>query len=344
MFPGQVANANQVPRGVSGGTTPAGTNITIGGINYKYHRFTSSNTFTIAKGIITNARYLLIGGGGSGGEISSVANTFAVATRGGSGGGFLEVSNQTLLAGNYPVTIGAGGTGLSAGNTTSFDTSNAYGGGSGGGRINTSYYSDPALTGSKNNGFLLMSSSNGIAILTQTYNASSVTCDIISQGRTGTNNQLSSNGGVYLLASAGGAGAGGCQTNISVDASTGYARGGDGGAGLSSDIISSSLTFSGGGGGAHVRSNVNGTTSGASPSVPAPASNTTGSDGGGDGGSEPSSGAYTGTPDPDFGHGEANRGGGGGGTSGRRAWNGSTGGSAYGGNGGSGVFIIRYPV
>jgi hypothetical protein len=120
---------------------------------YYYHAFGSTGVFTPSTSI--SADILVVAGGGAGGGSQG---------GGGGAGGLLGFASQSLTATNYTVTIGAGGTGVSAnyngvpgnngsnstfqgltaavgggGGGTAGNTTNGVGsGGSGGGRANTS--------------------------------------------------------------------------------------------------------------------------------------------------------------------------------------------------------------
>ena len=79
---------------------------------YKYNIFTSSGiaTFTGPVSTATNFSYVLVGGGGGGGW----ANEYSQGTMGGGGGAgglVKDYSKNSILAGTYTVTIGAGGPG-----------------------------------------------------------------------------------------------------------------------------------------------------------------------------------------------------------------------------------------
>lgn len=125
---------------------------------------------------------------------------------------------------------------------------------------------------------------------------------------TGTAGQGNNGGQGTLAAADSHGGGGGGSSAVGQDASS--PKGGDGGAGTSSSISGSAVTYAGGGGGAKA---INGT---GSPGA--------GAAGGGAGGGGPNT---SGNP------GAANRGSGGGGCGGP---------TAYGGNGGPGVVIIKY--
>jgi len=128
---------------------------------------------------------------------------------------------------------------------------------------------------------------------------------------TGTAGQGNNGGQATNSAATSKGGGGGGASAVGQDASG--PKGGDGGAGTSNSISGSSVTYAGGGGGARA---IDGS---GSPGAG-------GSGGGGAGGGGPNSSGSAGT---------TNRGGGGGGCGGGP-------GSAYGGNGGPGVVIIKY--
>jgi hypothetical protein len=82
--------------------------ITIDGISYKLHTFTSNDTFNISSGA-DNVSYLIVGAGGSGGS-TCMSNSLY---RGGSAG---SISQGTLFKGegSYSVTIGNGGSAVTS--------------------------------------------------------------------------------------------------------------------------------------------------------------------------------------------------------------------------------------
>ena len=101
---------------------------TYNSINYKIHKFTSTDNFISPSALTVD--YLIIGGGGSGGRHSGA---------GGGAGGLVWLTGQTLTASTYTATIGTGGTALSPvdgtgnnGGNSSFNSHIALGGGGGG--------------------------------------------------------------------------------------------------------------------------------------------------------------------------------------------------------------------
>ena len=128
----------------TGGTVSGPVNID--GVQYIVHQFlqTGTSTFTLNQSAVCDI--LVVGGGGGGG------GGYPVSGGGGGAGGFQYFTSQSLSAGSYTVTVGAGGTGgsnsngLNGGNsqfgslTASLGGGGAYGtgtsgssGGSGGG-------------------------------------------------------------------------------------------------------------------------------------------------------------------------------------------------------------------
>ena len=92
---------------------------------HRIHTFTADGTFTMP--CVGKVEVLLVGGGGGGG-----ANVGAYGGAGGGGGGVVH-TNAVLVAGEYSISIGAGGeVGTSGGATSAFGLK-AYGGGFGAG-------------------------------------------------------------------------------------------------------------------------------------------------------------------------------------------------------------------
>jgi hypothetical protein len=113
----------------NGGTT---TNVTIDGINYRVHTFTTSGTLTVVESGF--AEVLVIAGGGPGG-----GQGFNDGSGGGGAGGLVFNSAFELTAGNsMSVVIGGGGAGVSAatkgqnGSNSVLGSITAIGGGAGG--------------------------------------------------------------------------------------------------------------------------------------------------------------------------------------------------------------------
>ena len=108
---------------------------------YRIHTFTGAGTFVITSGV-GEVEVLVVGGGGSEGGDSSGCHA-----GGGGGGGGVVYKKMNLSAGNYPISIGQGGTYRNNGGNTVFGNGTdhqitAVGGGAGG----------PTLTGDGNAG------------------------------------------------------------------------------------------------------------------------------------------------------------------------------------------------
>jgi len=270
---------------------------------------------------IFGVEYLVIGGGGAGGN----AHQFAVAGGGGGAGGVQkyvvgEAGNSgsaplSVTATLHSITVGAGGIapvqtdsstgiGLRGGNggDSSFLSITGVGGGGGGGAAGGTT-SAPSTGGSGGGGSRTTSGISGAA-------------GQPGQGNSGgdgweTNNARRAAGG------GGGAGTGG--------ASASEATGGNGGAGIVSVITGGTVSYAGGGGGGASHSNF--------PAGGTVTPGTAGAGGGNGGAIISGSGAQAGFAAA------ANRGGGGGGAANTDpTWN-SVG---RGGSGGSGIVIVRY--
>ena len=123
------------------GMTAVGGNlvqdVSISGVTYRVHTFTSSGILTVTTGPTGTAaiEYLLVGGGGGGGAVPNNRSG------GGGAGGFITGSLTLLSSGNYPISIGNGGGSGANGGDTLFGTSLqpsiliAYGGGFGGSAV-----------------------------------------------------------------------------------------------------------------------------------------------------------------------------------------------------------------
>ncbi len=103
----------------------------------KFTDTTAAGSLTVDDSVRANARVLVVGGGGAGGT----SKTTTAGCGGGGGAGGLIETNLTLVGGNYPVVVGAGGpmyTGADAvsigenGTASSFAARTALGGGGGG--------------------------------------------------------------------------------------------------------------------------------------------------------------------------------------------------------------------
>jgi hypothetical protein len=253
------------------------------GADFRYHVFSSSGTFEVTANP-QDVQYLVVAGGGG----AAADGTNEGGSGGGGAGGFLTGTTSTSIT-SYTVTVGAGGAGggLGAqGGNSAFGAITATGGGLGSGD-KTDGGAGGSGGGASGN---ILGASGGAGTAGQGNNGGGTQAG---EGATG------AGGG-------GGAGAAGGIGIYNVDVN--QRHGGDGGDGLPSSIIGTSVYYAGGGGGA--------------------ANNTFSQRGfGGLGG-----GGDAGVTTNGF-NGTANTGGGGGGA--RAVLNG--------GSGGSGVVIIRYP-
>ena len=306
-----------------------GTESTVGG--YKYHTFLiaqSGNTFVSSNdtGIV---EILLVGGGGQAGSGTS---------GGGGAGGLIYISNFQMPVGTYTVTVGAGGSGSTVGVgdagsnsviTDSTRTLTAIGGGGGGGHEQPSTYL-PATDGGGSAGGhagYQSSQSNLNTAETPTSPFTAAGGNITTGGVTYSNVAFGNNGGIQYQSANGGApgggGAGGIGNNGSAyDTNTG----GQGGVGKAIASFnhtvwggSSNTYYAAGGNGSNL-DNINYSASGIGGVAPQSAT-----DNAPDPGQTLASdriGALT------------NTGSGGGGT-----WNH---GSGIGGDGASGIVMIRY--
>ena len=190
-------------------TATGGNTITDAG-GYRIHVFTGNGTFTVTNG--GNVEYLVVAGGGAGGNGTATGHE----SGGGGAGGFLT-GIMGILPGSYPVTVGSGGAARTStscgenGGTSIFNSINALGGGGGA--------SSPS--GGNSGG------SGGGGSHNQTAGGAGTS----GQGYAGAAPGQASRGG-------GGGGASGPG---------GLGAGGDG---LSSSISGSPVTYAGGGGGA----------------------------------------------------------------------------------------------
>jgi len=308
----------------------------------KIHTFTGPGTFTVSSVASTAANnvvsYAVVAGGGSGGTMGG---------GGGGAGGFREAKSPvtpytaspldgypsspnrvTVTATAFPITVGAGGTGTCApsgcnegvignpGNASTFSTVTSAGGGGGGARMQPGQTptSRAGLTGGSGGGAARDSGPSNLGGAGNTPSTSPA------QGQNG-----GASGSNSASAGGGGGGASAVGGNGSPNDSAGpgsCGAAGAGGAGVATSITGASVTRAGGGGGGS--NNANGPLRGGG-----------GPGGGGAGGQDGSDG---GSCNPAV-AGTTNTGGGGGGGSQKgcapRA-------SAKGGNGGSGIVIIRY--
>ena len=299
---------------ITGGETSTDTQV-----RYKIHEFTSGNVnLTVSTGPVL-IEYLIIGGGGGGG----------VNHGGGGGGGGYITGTMKLLAGTYPIVIGAGGNGgtyinntythpTNGGNSSAFGLT-AYGGGAGGNRDGT--YATDASTATLG----IHGASGGGGAGTGYAQADTTTRggmnkiypnewkpvinDHSIQGNAGGYGS-SGPASAYNAGNGGGGGGAGGGGQNATGQSSGAGKPGDGGVGKFSGITGNWIERAGGGGGGRWSSGTGSSASG----------------GGGVGGNNDSVVGTAGT---------SGTGGGGGGGGGN---------SAAGGNGGSGIVIVRYKV
>ena len=277
--------------------------------DYKIHTFTGPGTFCVScAGDIGTVDYLVVaggagagsdwaGGGGAGGfrESSGAASGGYTASPLGSG-----VSALPVTASPYPITVGGGGSGGigscgespvrhgSNGSNSIFSSITSTGGGTGGVEYN-SFSGSPGGSG------------GGSYYTNGNFGTGNTPPTSPPQGNTGGDGPPAGNCGA--------GGGGGGATAVGTRGGT-PSLGGAGGAGATTSISGSALSYAGGGGG-------NGSTGGAASPCGT----------GGAGSSTPGSNSG--------GNGNTNRGGGGGG-------GGISEGTGSGGTGGSGIVIIRY--
>ncbi|MFY0482348.1 InlB B-repeat-containing protein [Flavobacterium sp. PLA-1-15] len=173
------------------------------------------------------------GGGGAGGGVGTAA-LFRVAG-GGGGGAYAKSTSVTVVPGNtYTITVGAGGTGVSAasgnsGGSSSFETTVIATGGTGGLGNNTASSVAGGAGGTGSTGSVTWNGGNG-----GTSNGTSSTAAASGGGGGGAG--TTTNGGNANISTAGsggttggGAGASGINTNTSAVGNAGSAPGGGGG-------------------------------------------------------------------------------------------------------------------
>jgi hypothetical protein len=295
------------------GTSPSvgpkaqGGNIVANDGTYWYHAFLTSGFFTPT--VALTCDYLVVAGGGGGGNFNGggggAGGLRSTVTATG-GGGSLE-SPISVTAQAYPITIGAGGAGMTSGNNSIFSTITSTAGGRGGDYAST----NTSATGGSGGGNGAIETFNGTPFAT----AGSGTTG---QGYAGGLGGFNAGGGGNKRVTGGGGGAGAVGGNGNT--SSGVSGNGGSGVAISSFATATSTGVSnyyagGGGGGADTNTTAAGT----------------GGAGGGGNGSRPGTG----------GSGTANTGGGGGGggnSSGTPDY------QAPGGIGGSGIVIIRYAM
>jgi hypothetical protein len=295
-------------------TKAAGGDVVVSDGTYAYHVFKSSGVFAPAQAL--TADILVVAGGGAG------SGTMAA---GGGAGGLLGFTSQSLTATPYTCTIGSGGAYVGNTRVNGIDSqfgalTAAVGGGGGGWRSGSSATANGATGGSGGGGAGHPYGSS------PTYGlGGSPTSGQGNAGGNGSTSGIAAGGG-------GGAGAAGGAAGV-VDTYIG-GTGGNGSSAYSSwgiatgtgELISSTRYFAGGGGGGSAGS----TTLTAGP---------VGGYGGGGKGGNGSNVNNSGTLLDGY-AGVANTGGGGGGGGQQQG----TGRDGYGGNGGSGIIIVRYTL
>jgi hypothetical protein len=202
----------------TGGTI---TDISVGGLPYRLHTFTSSGTATFTVDRQISADYLVLAGGGGGGNHSG-----ATGAGGGGGAGGLRFGQTKLAPGSHTVVVGAGGQGAVTQNPTnggasSFSGFTTVGGGRGASLVNNGL---PGGSGGGGSG-------------------SGATATTGGAGTAGEGN----NGGANFVSANRRAGGGGGAGAVGGDASDVTA--GAGGAGLLLSISGNDVTYAGGGGG-----------------------------------------------------------------------------------------------
>jgi len=313
-------------------TEATGGTITTSG-DFKIHTFTGDGCFAVSQigiqaggsGGPSNVDYLVIAGGGTGGW--GIGGAGANSGGGGGAGGYrttfpspgCNAGAFPITATTYPITVGAGGSGVSvpngwvglSGSNSVFSTITSAGGGGGGGPYQGPVPANTAQAGSGGSG-----GGGGGQGGPTSFGAGNTPPVSPPQGNNGGSTGPTGGPG---RSGAGGGGAGGTGPN-------GCTVGGNGGNGLANSITGSSVTRAGGGGGAGNTFNPG-------------AAGTGGPGGGGVGGFRcgPPGAPHLqqiatrgGTPAT------ANTGSGGGGGAFMRCNDGG------GGNGGSGIVVVRY--
>jgi hypothetical protein len=245
----KVTNADSTTSGVvtstCKGIPTGGTRTNISGLEF-LHRFNSSSTFTIPSGLtLSNAKVLIVAGGGGGGGRHGT----------GAGGGGVIYIQDTLTAGSYTCTVGAGGAGgddtntytgnaalPTSGSNSVFGPETAVGGGKGG-MYDGTYFREPSSGGS--GGGATRNSASGAYPGYTTYGdgysgtqGNPTTYSGTGYGNDGGDNTVSNNG-----ITGGGGGAGGAAPTASSTVP------GDGGVGIQIDIDGNNYYWAGGGGG-----------------------------------------------------------------------------------------------
>lgn len=186
--------------------------------------FTSNDTMVIPSGF-THMNYLLVAGGGAGGDATSYRNC---AGGGGGAGGVLIGTIWNPVAGSYSVVIGAGGAGSTDGGDSTFYGLTAKGGGNGGDGIGGALNAHDGGSGGGGG-----------------YDSNQI---VIKYGLAGSGTTGQGHNGYNITGGSigGGGGAGAAATNV------------NGGIGYTTSITGGTYTFSKGGNGGNAGINSNG--------------------------------------------------------------------------------------
>jgi hypothetical protein len=208
---------NPVPISATGGSSV--TTITVGGVDYRLHRFTTVGSSTFVVNNLANftegntIEYLVVGGGGSGGT----------DVGGGGGAGGFRTGSISAAVQSYTVVVGAGAPpSVQRGGNSQFGTIISQGGGAG-----ATWNGNPGGSGGSGGGG---AGSNGAG----------------GAGGAGTSGQgfNGSAGSSNSALEGGGGGGAGAAAGSALSGA-----GGRGGNGLASSITGTSVTYAGGGGG-----------------------------------------------------------------------------------------------
>ena len=301
------------------------SDITIDSVEYRVHTFTSTGTsiFEVEDaGSKEGIEYLIVAGGGAGGNGMGA---------GGGAGGVIHNVNSTplaLSAGQYNIIVGAGGVGtlsdvrVNGQDSTAFELTAIGGGGATSLQMQRRQGIVNGNPGGSGGGSGASDAGNG-------FGGAGLQPTSTKSGYTGYGNS----GGNQLTASSnypGGGGGGAGSAGQSPSSNT--SPGGFGGSGIQVNIDGNNYYWAGGGGGNGYNSDVGGP-----GGIGGGGGGSSRSRGGGAGGGSSINSGVNGVLGSDRPGGAAgtNTGGGGGGAS----WS-----TAPGGNGGSGIVIIRYPL
>jgi len=296
---------------VSGGLPKAsgGTVTDVG--NYTVHVFTSSGTFTVLVPSLKVEVFMIGGGSGGNGGLSTPTVPGSITGGGGAGASF-NIQSTTLSTGSYSIVVGAGGSGGGGGRSAPPSIPPSFPANRGSAGNNTTF---PGLT-------TALGAPNSPGSSTNTGSSSA-----LYRGGVGLNNMAGGGGGIAGLA------INSYVPTLGTVPSGSTGDMGRGGAGFFQNTFNLPRTnlAGGGGGGSHF------------PDAPGTTPNSgVGSDGGGAGAWVAPSPANPGAAPPG-GSALSNSGAGGGGGAGHQlAPQGITPPGSPGGNGGSGVVSVRY--